>query len=113
MQVPITFNAGKCNHYTLLRREAGASGHYLHPNSKWYAWYKAHQTKNGAGLPPPGKADAYTPTTLLKVPGPEQMKQEWIAAKGVKAWHKEMAYLKAYAKKQHAPIAAYQAGEVE
>jgi hypothetical protein len=27
---------------------------------------------------------------LLKVPGPEQMKQEWIATKGVKAWHKEV-----------------------
>nr|WP_226820046.1 bifunctional YncE family protein/alkaline phosphatase family protein [Acidithiobacillus ferrooxidans] len=113
MQVPVAVNAGKCDNYTLMRREAGASGHYLHPNSKWYAWYKAHQTKYGAGLPPPSKSDTYTPTTLLKVPGPEQMKQEWIAAKGVKAWHKEMAYLKAYAKKQHAPIAAYQAGEVE
>ena len=40
-------------------------------------------------------------------------KQEWIAAKGVKAWHKEMAYLKAYAQKQHAPIVAYQSEEVE
>ena len=56
---------------------------------------------------------AYTPTTLLKVPGSEQMKQEWIATKGVKAWHKEVAYLKAYAQKRHAPIAAYQAGETE
>lgn len=113
IQVPVAVNAGKCDKYTLMRREAGASGHYLHPNSKWYAWFRAHQTKNGAGLPPPSKNDAYTPTTLLKVPGPEQMKQEWIAAKGLKAWHKEMAYLKAYAKKQHAPMAAYQAGEVE
>jgi len=113
IQVPVVVNAGKCDKYTLMRREAGASGHYLHPNSKCYAWFKAHQTENGAGLPPPSKNDAYTPTTLLKVPGPEQMKQEWIAAKGVKAWHKEMAYLKAYAKKQHASMAAYQAGEVE
>ena len=113
IQVPVAVNAGKCDKYTLMRREAGASGHYLHPNSKWYAWFKAHQTKNGAGLPPPSKNDAYTPTTLLKVPGPEQMKQEWIAAEGVNAWHKEMAYLKTYAKKQHAPMAAYQAGEVE
>lgn len=113
IQVPVAFNAGKCSHYTLLRREAGATGHYLHPNSKWYAWYQAHQTANGAGLPPPSKGNTYTPTTLLKVPGPEQMKQEWIAARGVKAWHKEKNYLKTYAQKRHAPIAAYQAGEVE
>ncbi|MEM4098970.1 MAG: alkaline phosphatase family protein [Candidatus Micrarchaeaceae archaeon] len=113
IRIPVSFNAGKCNDYTLLRREAGISGHYLPPSSKWYDWYKTHQTKNGAGLPPPDKANAYTPTTLLKVPGPEQMKQEWIAAKGVKAWHKEMTYLKAYANKQHAPLAAYQAGGVE
>ncbi|MBU2836642.1 quinoprotein amine dehydrogenase, beta chain-like protein [Acidithiobacillus thiooxidans] len=113
MQIPLAFNAGKCSHYTLLRREAGAAGHYLHPDSKWYAWYKAHQSDHGAGLPPPGVDNTYTPTTLLKVPGPEQMKQEWIAAKGVKAWHKEMHYLKAYAAKQHAPLAAYQAGEKE
>ncbi|WP_215843393.1 bifunctional YncE family protein/alkaline phosphatase family protein [Acidithiobacillus sp. GG1-14] len=113
MQIPVAFNAGKCSNYTLLRREAGASGHYLHPDSQWYAWYKAHQTAHGAGLLAPSASHAYTPTTLLKVPGPEQMKQEWIAAKGIKAWHKEMQYLKAYAQKQHAPLAAYQAGEKE
>jgi len=113
MQVPVAFNAGQCDDYTLMRREVGASGHPLQPNSKWYAWYKAHQTQRGVGLPPPGKGAAYTPTTLLKVPGPEQMKQEWIATKGVKAWHKEVAYLKAYAQKRHAPTAAYQAGETE
>lgn len=113
MQVPVAFNAGQCDDYTLMRREAGASGHPLRPDSKWYIWYKAHQAQHGAGLPPPGKEEAYAPTTLLKVPGPEQMKQEWIATKGVKAWHKEVAYLKAYAQKRHAPIAAYQAGETE
>ena len=41
------------------------------------------------------------------------MKQEWIATKGVKGGHKEEAYLKTYAQKRHAPIAAYQAGETE
>ncbi|MHB1705826.1 MAG: bifunctional YncE family protein/alkaline phosphatase family protein [Acidithiobacillus sp.] len=108
MQVPVTFNAGKCTHYTLLRREAGSTGHALSPD-----WYQAHQSGHGAGLPAPGKAHAYTPTTLLKVPGPEQMKQEWIAAKGVKAYEREMQYLKTYAKGHHAPLAAYQAGEGE
>ncbi|MHB8366804.1 MAG: hypothetical protein ACYDB0_07245, partial [Acidithiobacillus sp.] len=76
-------------------------------------WFMQHQTKNGAGLPPPAKSEAYTPTTLLKVPGPEQMKQEWIAAKGMKSWHREMQYLDIYARKHHAPVAAYQAGEVD
>jgi hypothetical protein len=111
MQVPVTFNAGTCNHYTLLRREAGATGHYLIANEM--AWYKKHQTKNGAGLPAPGKVDSYTPTTLLKVPGPEQMKQEWIASKGVKSYARVMAYLKAYAAQKDAPLNAYQAGEKE
>ncbi|XXY96018.1 bifunctional YncE family protein/alkaline phosphatase family protein [Acidithiobacillus sulfuriphilus] len=108
MQVPVTFNAGKCTHYTLLRREAGVTGHALSPN-----WYQAHQSTHGAGLPAPRKTQAYAPTTLLKVPGPEQMKQEWIAAKGDKAYAREMRYLKAYAQARHAPLAAYQAGEVE
>ncbi|MHB1494954.1 MAG: hypothetical protein ACYCUY_05870 [Acidithiobacillus sp.] len=55
MQVPVAFNVGQCDDYTPMRRETGASGHPLHPNSKWYAWYKARQTQRGAGLPPPGK----------------------------------------------------------
>ena len=38
------------------------------------------------------------------VPGPEQMKQGWIAAKDVNAWHKEMMYFKADAQKQHVPM---------
>ena len=111
MQVPVTFNAGKCDHYTLLRREAGATGHYLIADEM--AWYKKHQTKNGAGLPAPSKADTYTPTTLLKVPGPEQMKQEWIASKGVKSYARVMTYLKAYSAQKDAPVNAYQAGEKE
>ena len=111
MQVPVTFNAGKCDHYTLLRREAGATGHYLIADEM--AWYKEHQTQNGAGLPAPSKADTYTPTTLLKVPGPEQMKQEWIASKGVKSYARVMTYLKAYSAQKDAPVNAYQAGEVE
>ena len=111
MQVPVTFNAGTCNHYTLLRREAGATGHYLIANEM--AWYKKHQTQNGAGLPTPGKVNSYTPTTLLKVPGPEQMKQEWIASKGVTSYAQVMAYLKAYSAQKNAPVNAYQASEKE
>ncbi|MBU2803802.1 hypothetical protein HF668_01200, partial [Acidithiobacillus ferridurans] len=58
-------------------------------------------------------ADTYTPTTLLKVPGPEQMKQEWIASKGVKSYARVMTYLKAYSAQKDAPVNAYQAGEKE
>ena len=108
MRVPVTFNAGNCTHYTLLRREAGISGHALSPD-----WYLAHKSTHGAGLPALRKNQAYAPTTLLKVPGPEQMKQEWVAAKGEKAYVMEMHHLKAYAKARHAPLNAYLAGEVE
>lgn len=110
-RVRLTFNAGKCTDYTLLRREAGATGHFLSPN--WMLRYKDHQDSHDKGLPPPARNSAYTPTALLKVPGPEQMKQEWIAARGVKSYDKAMAYLKTYAKKHHAPVAAYQAGDGE
>ncbi len=110
-QVRLTFNAGKCANYTLLRREAGESGHYLNPD--WMHWYNHHQVSHGAGLPAPVRKAAYTPTTLLKVPGPEQMKQEWIAARGVGSYRREMAYLKTYANEHHAPLAAYQAGDGE
>ncbi len=108
-RVGVAFNAGECSNHTILRREAGATGHYLNP--AWLRWYKHHQDSHGKGLPAPDKKDAYTPTALLKVPGPEQMKQEWIAARGAGSYDRVMAYLKTYAKERHAPLAAYQAAE--
>ncbi len=104
-RVDAAFNAGECSDYTLLRREAGATGHRLTP--RWMRWYKKHRSSHGAGLPAPANDAAYSPTALLKVEGPEQMKQEWIAARGVEAYDREMAYLKAYAQKHHAPLAAF------
>ncbi len=101
MQVPLRINAGVCRRYTLLRREAGVHGQVLPPH-----WLQAHRDRLGAG---PAPRHPYTPTTLLKVPGPVQMRQEWIASRGRAAWHREQAYLAHYARAHHAPIAAFEA----
>ena len=106
MKVPVTFNAGTCPDRTLLRREAGAAGHALTPR-----WLKAHTDTHGASLAPPDVAQSYTATSLLKVPGPEQMRQEWIAAKGRRAYERVMAYLRAYAEAHHSPLGHYIAND--
>ena len=111
IQIPVAFNAGKCTRYTLMRREVGLSGGFLKPN--WEHWYVQHQSRHGQGMPAPSPENTYSPTTLLKVTGPEQMKQEWIASKGRASYRKVMAYLSHLAKVNHASIAAYQAGEKE
>ncbi|WP_312262741.1 bifunctional YncE family protein/alkaline phosphatase family protein [Candidatus Igneacidithiobacillus taiwanensis] len=108
IQVPLAFNPGQCTDSKLLRREAGMAGHSLSG-----AWFRRHQDSLGSQLPPPAKDVSYSPTTLLKVPGPEQMKQEWIASKGEKSYERVMAYLQQMAAAHHAPLAAYQAGEDE
>jgi len=77
------------------------------------AWFRRHQDSLGSQLPPPAKDVSYSPTTLLKVPGPEQMQQEWIASKSEKSYERVMAYLQQMAAAHHAPLAAYQAGEDE
>jgi hypothetical protein len=110
MRIRMAFNAGACSHYTLMRQEAGAHGHRLPPN--WKAWYRSRQlprTGSGNGSIPDPR-EAYSPTTLLKVPGPEQMKQEWVASKGVKSYAAVMAYLKHYAARRKAPVSAYEGG---
>lgn len=52
-----------------------------------------------------------TPTGLLKVPGRLQMQEEWLDAKGAASYARVMAYLRAYAKAHHAPLAAYVGSE--
>lgn len=103
LRIPVTFNAGACTHYTVLRREAGATGHVLSPQ-----WYKAHIDKHGGHNAQ--ARETYGPTTLLKVPGPVQMRQEWVASKGRAAFAAEERYLKHYARRHKAPLAAYEAG---
>lgn len=104
MEVPVSFNNGHCSHYTRLRREAGATGHILSAR-----WIHAHTDHYGRTVLPP--RHTYAPTTLLKVPGPVQMRQEWVAARGARSYQKVMRYLTAYARTHHAPLAAYQANE--
>lgn len=106
IQVPVSFNAGKCSNRTLLRREAGATGHILTAK-----WLKAHTDPHGQHLAPVSTESAYTPTSLLKVSGPEQLKQEWIASKGVKSYEHFMAYLHHYAQVHGTTIASYEANE--
>ncbi len=111
MQVQLAFNAGACSHYTLMRREAGVNGHNLPPN--WKAWYRARQVRHsGTGADPaPNPWQSYSPTTLLKVSGPEQMRQEWVASKGLRSYEMVMAYLKRYAARRKAPLSAYESGK--
>ena len=106
IQVPVSFNPGKCSNRTLLRREAGATGHMLTAE-----WLKAHTDPHGRRLARVSAANAYTPTSLLKVSGPEQLKQEWIASKGAKSYDHFMAYLHHYAQVHGATIASYEANE--
>lgn len=106
MQVKVAFNPGKCADHLLLRREAGATGHILTP-----AWLKAHTNPHGRHLAPVSRQNAYAPTSLLKVGGPEQMRQEWTASKGTKSYDRVMRYLQSYAKEHGGTVADYQANE--
>ncbi|EQD37850.1 phosphoesterase, partial [mine drainage metagenome] len=106
IRMPVAFNMGKCTDHLLLRREAGATGHILTP-----AWLKAHTDAHGRHLAPVVQKNAYTPTSLLKVSGPEQLKQEWIASKGVRSYDHFMAYLHRYAQAHGVAIVSYEANE--
>ena len=101
-QVPVAFNPGACPDGKLLRRIAGAGGHTV-----TVAWLRAHLRTDPSAPPLPASGERYTPTTLLKVPGPEQMRQEWIATKGLKRYDRAMRYLKTLARKHHAPLDHY------
>ncbi len=100
IRVPVAYNPGNLWRGELQRRRAGKTGNWLSPQ-----WLKAH----GAGGAREGLSprSLYTPTTLLKIPGPEQMRQEWIAAKGRRSYDKVMAYLRRLARKQRQPLSHY------
>lgn len=103
MATALHFNPGHCSNELLLRREAGASGAVYSKR-----WFRAHQ-KRGAGVSL-SQADRYSPTTLLKVSGPEQMKQEWIGSKGVRSYESAEHYLRFLAHEEGAPLGAYEGG---
>ncbi len=105
MQVPVQINAGKCSKRLLLRREAGAAGEQLTA-----AWRKAHMDPHGAHVQVTD-TNQYTPTSLLKVPGPEQLRQEWIASKGTASYQKLQASLRKYAAAHGTTLAAYEAND--
>ncbi len=98
-RVPSQFNPG-CRNPVLLRRMAKASDSRLHGPS------------GNVGSPrrvvtAPGSEANYTPTSLLKVTGREQMRQEWIASKGRASYERTLRYLRRLAKTEHAPLSHY------
>ncbi len=98
IRVPKAFNPGRIFRETRLRQKAGKTGHWLSPQ-----WLKAH----GLSGEFPQHSGDFTPTTLEKIPGPEQMRQEWIATKGRAGYEKVMTYIQALARRQHRSLSAY------
>ena len=108
MSQTVQFNAGKCSNQLLLRREAAATGHRLKTG-----WLERHTDPYGTGALAQATAASYTPTSLLKVSGPEQMRQEWIASKGIHSYQAFQRYIQAYAAAHGATVAAYEANDGE
>ena len=52
----------------------------------------------------------YTPTALLRASGPEQMRQEWLASKGTRAYAAMLAHVHALAHAQARPLSSLVAG---
>ncbi len=100
IRVPMKVNPGKLWPGEQLRRRAGKTGHWLSPH-----WLKMHRVAARAKKP------RFTPTQLMKVPGPEQMRQEWIAVKGKRSYLQVMAYLRRLGKLQHQPLTHYIASD--
>ena len=105
MQVPAQFNRGHCSDRRLLRREAGATGHVL-----TQAWLRRHRAPHGetAAI---AAGQRYTPTSILKVAGPEQMRQEWIATQGAGRYRAFQRFVRAYAASRGDTVAAYEAND--
>ncbi|MDD2860909.1 MAG: bifunctional YncE family protein/alkaline phosphatase family protein [Acidiphilium sp.] len=101
MQTARAVNPGTCTLATRLRFDAGTSGKLLTP-----AFAAAHG--KAADLTP---GDRYTPTSLLKVAGGEQMRQEWIASKGKASYQHVMNALTRYAAAKGAPLTAFRAND--
>lgn len=106
MRVPVQINAGRCTDRVLLRREAGASGQLSTPQ-----WLKRHTNPHGAGASALTGTQQFTPTSLLKVSGPEQLRQEWIASKGTRSYRALQRYLRNYAAAHGASAGAYEAND--
>ncbi|HTV48219.1 MAG TPA: bifunctional YncE family protein/alkaline phosphatase family protein [Phycisphaerae bacterium] len=94
-QVQLAMNPGKPYPGDDLRLKAGKTGDWLSPQ-----WLKDHpQNQSSADSQPV----YFTPTQTVE-DGPEQLRQEWIASKGVASYQKLMNYIQSLAKKQNQPI---------
>ena len=103
-KVKVAFNPGVCRNHALMRREATMQRHV-----PLQAWLRAHQDALTERLPP--RSEWYTPTSLLKIPGGEQMRQEWVGTKGTASYARTMHYLRALARAHHAPLSHYVAND--
>ena len=105
MQVPVQLNRGHCSDRRLLRREAGAAGHVL-----TRAWLERHRAPHGEATAIAAD-QRYTPTSILKVSGPEQMRQEWIATQGARRYRAFQRFVRAYAVSRGGTVASYEAND--
>ena len=103
-KVKVAFNPGTCRNHALMRREARMRRHV-----PLQAWVRAHQRALAGRLPP--RSEWYTPTSLLKIPGGEQMRQEWVGTKGAASYARTLQYLRALARAHHAPLSHYVAND--
>ncbi len=53
----------------------------------------------------------YTPVTLLKVPGPVQMREAWLASRGATAYAAMLAHVRELATRQQRPVSSLIAGD--
>ena len=53
----------------------------------------------------------YTPVTLLKVPGPVQMRESWLASRGAAAYAAMLAHVRDLATQQQRPVSSLIAGD--
>lgn len=103
-RVPVALNPGVCRNRALLRRMAAATGH-----APTQAWLQAHQAPLAQRLP--ARDERYTPTSILKIPGGEQMRQEWIGSKGRASYERTMKYVRSLARSHDAPVGHYVAND--
>lgn len=103
MHTSLRVNPGVCSAETIARRRDGAHDRLLDGIQVGVG--------SGAGTAASQAETApvvtYSPTSLLKVSGREQMRQEWLASKGKARYAAMRAWLRAYAARHHAPVSAF------
>ncbi len=100
LKVKKRLNPGFCTQIQKLRLKLGANL----PKKYTAINLGANNTNSSSPVLKVSRKDQYTPTSLLKVNGYQQFKQEWIAVKGVKSYRKVVAYIITLAANKKAPI---------